>query len=383
MTREAALEVLRRLPAPYAKTNQIGFRVWAPHDADAAVLALARHGNLLDRDSCELLQRALDHYERSPAAPTHPLSIERTLRQGSIDQLPTLLGDRAVPYLSTALTDRVRAEWAVFALLDTGRAPMRTVLDAVSAPELGWRGELVRDRFLRTRFAHDADLAASLRALDDPRASTALAVGALAHDPERLRGVWLERRDGLPPWRVETAFAPLGLVPRDAGIAFLIDQDTRRWVRGLEMQVWPHFGLRAVPELALYSLARHDAERRVVLFAPSDDESLVETLFLVSSRDRLRDAVDRAHRNDEWGSREGLLCLPRIERVLAPHGVVAIDWRDAAHSEAMRVGGLARHTFDRPFLIVDWDARREEALGVGLVTGPMLLEDTLASLTRD
>jgi len=31
------------------------------------------------------------------------------------------------------------------------------------------------------------------------------------------------------------------------------------------------------------------------------------------------------------------------------------------------LGGLERVLWDRPFLVVDWDAEREEALGVGLV----------------
>lgn len=59
---------------------------------------------------------------------------------------------------------------------------------------------------------------------------------------------------------------------------------------------------------------------------------------------------------------------------------MSVDWKDACHSQGIRVGGIARRTFDRPFLLIDWDSRREEALGVGLVTGPLLLEDTMAAV---
>ncbi|MBN8611794.1 MAG: hypothetical protein J0L92_14460 [Deltaproteobacteria bacterium] len=380
MTREAALEVLARLPAPSVQVNEVtGIITRGPHEAVEAVWALGRRGLRLEEQERDLLENAIAHYERLATLDTDSpgAAMSVTLRRLSSMFLPDVLGDAAIPHLIEELACAGGRKFVLYELHRLGRPPREVVISLSVMDYL--EPDRVQD-YVRTRCAYDDTLAAFLRAAADPEATRALALGSLGHDPERLRGVWLEHRDRLPPWRVETGFAPLGLVPRDSGVAFLIGQDTRRWVRGFEVQLWPQFGLRTLPEMSLYSLSRHDGERRLVLIAPPDDDSLVESLALVAHCDRLRDAIARAHENDEWPSIEGLLCLPRIERVLAPHGVVAIDWRDAEHSEAIRVGGLTPHTFDRPFLIIDWDIRREEALGVGLVTGPLLLEDTLTAV---
>ena len=375
MTREAALRVLAQLPPPSVRTDDVtGMWVWGPHEAKDAVWALGRQGRLLDQGERELLEKALDHYELLEAPPR---ALPVTLRRSSGMFLPELLGDRAIPHLVQTVSE-VAGGYALYDLQRLGRVPRDVVMSIGEMQHL--RVDQV-ERYVRTRFAYDDDgLAPFLRASDDPRAPPALATGGLDHDAYRIRAAWNAARNRLPPWRVSTSFAPLGAVPCEEGVAFLIDRDNRRWVRGFELELWPNHGLQRNPSVYLYSLARHDPERRIVLLAPPDDEGLLASLGLASDRDALRLAIASAGGSDDFRTREGRLCLPRISRVLAPHGVESITWLDAEHWEGMRVGGLTHYELDRPFLIIDWDARREEALGVGLVTGPLLLEDTMAAV---
>lgn len=373
MSRDAAFDVLGQLPAPSVRRSEVtGLEVWEPREAVRALWALRDHGERLDAHEQDVLERALAHYEQLESPPTDDVS-RRTLRRGSSRALADLLGDAAIPHLAEEVKHSSVGDDPLYELQLLGRPPRELVLTVPALTHL--RAHDV-ERYVRTRFAYDAGLAPFLRTLDHPHADHTIRLGALDHDPERLRGAWLENRHRLPPWRVTTAFAPLGLIPRDAGVAFLCDRDERRWVRGLELELWPDFGLRRNPDASLFSLARHDSTRRVVLIAPPDDDGLVESLDLVASPDRLRAAVASFSREED----EARLCVPRISRVLAPHGIVSVDWKDACHSQGIRVGGITRRTFDRPFLLIDWDSRREEALGVGLVTGPLLLEDTLAAV---
>lgn len=370
MPRDEALEVLRSLPAPFVKTNEVtGIAVWGPHEAADAVAQLGRHGQPLRGMERDVLEQALDHYDRvRPPSWRAPLPT-RPLRCMVSGWLPDLLGDAALPHLCVELASP-EAFFIVHQLSRLGRAPLETVLAVTDHPHI--RPEHAK-QYVRTRFAYDGGLVTSLSNGGDPKAARALQLGALDHDPERLRAAWDGARERLPRWRAPTAFAPLGLVPREAGIAFLVAPHTRRWVRGFELEFWPDFGLCTRPEHSLLSLARHDAERRLILIAPPDDDSLLASMELAASPDRLRRAVVHA----ESSENEARLRLPRLSRALAPQGVVHIDWVDAEHGMGMRVGGLAVHDIDRSFLLIDWDERREEALGVGLVTGPMLLEDTL------
>lgn len=374
MSREAALRVLAQLPPPSVHTHEVtGIWVWTPHEATEAVWALGRHGIQLDPRERALLERAMEHYERLEGPPQ---AVRTTLRRRCSMILPELLGDRALPHLLDEVSDAAAGYHALHDLHRLGSPPRDFVLSATEMPHLS---TCDLEDYVRTRFAYDGGLAGFLRASDDPRAARALAFGALDHDPERLRGAWERVQHELPPWRVSTPFAPLGLVPRNAGVAFLVGPDTRRWVHGFELELWPQYGLLTRPEHSLYALARHDTERRLVLLAPPDDDALVAALELVSSPERLRRAVPRS----ADGTNEGRLCLPRVSRVLTPHGPEPLRWLDAEHGMLMRVGGLGVHDFDRPFLLLDWDSRREEALGVGLVTGPLLIEDTLASLDAE
>jgi hypothetical protein len=371
MRREEALDILRALPAPRLKTDETtGLAVWGPHDAASAVTQLGRHGQPLRSAERDLLERALDHDDGMERSSSSVPPLTRRLRGLVWLWLVDLLGDAAIRHLSVELQDTALADFIVHELQRVGRAPVETVLSVAGHPNLRLHQAT---EYVRTRFAYDAGLAASLRGSGDAKAIRALQLGALEHDPERLRATWDGVREQLPRWRAPTAFAPLGLVPREAGVAFLVARDTRRWVRGFELELWPDFGLWTRPEHSLLSLARHDAERRLVLIVPPDDDALVVSLELAARPDRLRAAVMRAEHSED----EGRLCLPRVSRVLAPHGVVDIDWVDPEHGMGWRAGALAVHDIDRPFLLIDWDERCEEALGIGLVTGPMLLEDTL------
>jgi len=376
MTREAALDVLRRLPPPSVRASAVtGIWTWEPHEATGAVRTLAHGGHVLLGDERALLERALAHYERLEGPSDRP---HVTLRRASRSFLPELLGADAIPHLLEEVAHDVGGgRFALQDLRRLGGLPRDAVISVCGMEHLA---AAETADYVRTRFAYDAGLATLLRATQGPHAARALSLGALDHDHTRLRAAWIEHRERLPPWRVTTAFVPHGLVPCDGGVACLIDQDTRRWVRGFELELWPNHGLRRNPSVFLYSLARHDPERRIVLLAPPDDEGLLASLGLASDRDALRLAIASAGGSDDFRTREGRLCLPRISRVLAPHGVESITWLDAEHWEGMRVGGLTHYELDRPFLIIDWDARREEALGVGLVTGPLLLEDTLAAV---
>lgn len=236
MSREAALDVLSRLPPPSNRVNDVtGILSRGPHEAVEAVWALGRHGQRLDGRERELLENALAHYERlaKPSTDSTGTTVSDTLRRGSYMFLADLLGDAAIPHLMEELASVGGRKFVLYELSRLGRPPRDLVISLSAMDYL--EPHRVQD-YARTRFAYDDALAAFLRGATDPDATRALALGSLDHDPERLRGAWLEHRDRVPPWRVETAFAPLGLVPRDAGVAFLIDQHTRRWVQGFEMQ---------------------------------------------------------------------------------------------------------------------------------------------------
>ncbi len=192
-------------------------------------------------------------------------------------------------------------------------------------------------------------------------AALALHVEALADgqlDVGQLRTAWQCVSSELPVWK-SSVLTIAGAMPCDCQLAFLVAHQTRVFVDAIEIQLFPTDNARENATAGLWSVATLDARRRLLLIRDPETRGCQ----LVASPIDLRNAVREARAS------ECRLVIPRVRQLLTHLGHVEahIDG-ERPHRMAMRVGALERALWDRPFLMVEWDVKHEQALGVGLMT---------------
>lgn len=245
------------------------------------------------------------------------------LSQRTFHTLPVLLGVRSIPYLEPLLAMRWCSDWV--------------------------RDELTKLGVIPPALAADADL-----------------------DVDALRRAWHAASPSLPAWS-EPPLTIRGPMPRECGLPFVVAAQTRVFVDAFHVQLFPNEGACENPEAKLLSVATTDARKRLVLIGDPEGDGLP----LVASKERLKHAIRSAL------PIECRLVFPHLKRVLTRGGSVPVHIDGVRpHSLAFRVGGLAARSWDRPFLVALWDVLREEAIGVGLVTGPLVMEATLGRLAN-
>lgn len=272
--------------------------------------------------------RVLDTHERARLGAEDEALIHRALEhygtelsQRTLHTLPALLGVRSIPYLEPLLALRSCTDWV--------------------------RDELTKLGVVPPALAADADL-----------------------DVDALRRAWHATSPSLPAWR-EPPLTIRGPMPRECGLPFVVADQTRVFVDAFHVQLFPGEGACENPEAKLLSVATTDVHKRLVLIGDPECDGLP----LAASMERLKHAIRSAH------PIECRLEFPHGKRVLTRGESVPLHIDGVRpHSMAFRVGGLAPRSWDRPFLVVLWDVLREEATGVGLVTGPLVMEATLGRL---
>jgi hypothetical protein len=243
------------------------------------------------------------------------------ISQHTFHTLPALLGVRSIPYLEPLLA-------------------------------LGWCADWVRDELTKLGVippAHAADAAL---------------------DVDALRRAWHAASPSLPAWR-EPPLTIRGPMPRECGLPFVVADQTRVFVDAFHVQLFPSEGACENQEAELLSVATAEAHKRLVLVGDPEGAGL----SIAASKERLKQAIRSAL------PIECRLEFPHVKRVLTREGSVPVHIDGMRpHSMAFRMGGLEPRSCDRPFLLVAWDVLREEATGVGLVTGPFVMEATLGRL---
>lgn len=329
--------LLRRTPA-WSRVDEVtGLNVTCPWEALHAIAIFeqsVRNGMPISGCDESLIERALSHYGDA-------------LSQRCIWRLPTLLGARSERHLAPLLELRWAEDWVRDALHSVGPLTFETLHAAVkrrhASAEWVRRALALSPAFLDWLRTQDAALALHVEALAD---------GQL--DVGQLRDAWQCVCSTLPVWS-RPLITIAGAMPRDHKLAFLTDNQTREFVEAIQIQI---FAAHENAAAGLWSLHTLDAQKRLLLIRDPETRGCQ----LVASAIALREAVLGAIAS------ECMLVLPHVRHVLTHLGRVAahIDG-ERPHRLAMRVGGLKRVLWDRPYLVVDWSVEREEALGVGLV----------------